>query len=324
MALLGIVIGTQGKQKNQVCSGGAKPFGRGHPRVRGLRHIFILPLLWAALGALPARANLCMAAIATAGSPLQWLFQAGSSVGRNVTFDHGVTVEERVTWFGFKRRVVVSYPDGTVVDFNRTDRTLSQLRGYLFYPEHFLSDVALKGLSVLDFGCGDGSVVTALRSAGIDAHGLDIYLRPWQRTLPYMTMADGAYTPYRSEKFDVVMSTWSAVAYLMYEAYRRHGVSPEAKRRARTAAATVLGEMIRITKKGGVIRLSPMLHQRVNGAVEYPELQSILDEYYPNVRIKSRPDASWLAQYTYYETPSPTMEGHRVDAEVWVELERVR
>lgn len=268
---------------------------------------------------------ICSQLVVSAASPIVWAFRAGSTEGRRHTYDHGVTVEERVGWFGWKRRIVVTYPDGTQVDFNRTDRTLDQLHGKKFYPENFLFPAYLRGLKVLDFGCGGGQLVERLRREGVDAHGLDIYLNRSQRTKSHFVMADGAYTPYGNETFDVVMSTWSAVAYLMFDANGglEKQKTPEQRDFARRAAATVLGEMIRVTKKGGVIRLSPMLSERVGDRVEYPQLQSILNEYYPNVRIKSRPNADWLSSFYFDETPSPDIEGSRFPSEVWVELERV-
>jgi SAM-dependent methyltransferase len=249
--------------------------------------------------------------------PFVWLFRAGSTEGRLVNYPHGVSVEEQVSWFGAKRRIVVTYPDGSQVDFNRTNRTLSQLHGDQFYPEQFLLPAYLKGKKVLDFGCADGRVVEDFRREGIDAHGLDIYIRPADRKKPYLAMADGGKTALPSETFDVVMSTWSAFSYLTFEASKGHAGAEE-------SAAEILGEMIRLTKVGGVIRLSPVMYRRVGSSVDYPALEKMLADRFRNVRIKSRPDAAWLASYHYQETHSPNVEGHRMPAEVWVELERVR
>ena len=210
----------------------------------------------------------------------------------------------------------MTYPDGSKVDFNRTNRSLYTLKEYDHYPFRMLDPKEMAGLKILDFGCGDGDVVNTLRRFGVDAFGLDIYLTPKQRKKTYFTMADGQRTPYPDNQFDIVMSTWSAFTYLMYDA-------GNGKIGAHENAVAILQEMIRITKKGGVIRISPAPHIRTSEGVEFPAVEKILRENFPEVRIKSRPSPEWLQRF--HAPPGSHKLGNLYEApsEVWIELEKI-
>lgn len=264
--------------------------------------------------------DVCIRGLANAGSALTWLYRAGSDRDRTFRYAHGVTVEERVSWFGLRRRIVVTQPDGSFVDFNRTDRSRQALLDALYYPEEFLDPASLRSKKVLDFGCGEGWLIDDLRRAGVDAHGLDIYLTASQRQKPYLTMADGTHTPYANETFDVLISTQSALTYLL-----KLSRTSEAGEREKLleAASVALREMARITKKGGVLRLSPVPERRDPDGVRYPELEALIEAFAIPVRIRRRPDAAWLASTFFLESPDPRDEGARVPSRVWVELERL-
>jgi SAM-dependent methyltransferase len=42
------------------------------------------------------------------------------------------------------------------------------------YFVHYVERVAAPGAKILDFGCGDGTVVRMLRARGLDAYGVDV------------------------------------------------------------------------------------------------------------------------------------------------------
>ncbi len=263
-----------------------------------------------------ANAINCQETLRSLSKPLVWLFQAGSQEGRTVLYSHGIKVEERVSYFGFQRRIVVTYPDGKIVDFNRTNRSHVDLEHNDFYPSDFLSPNKLSGKRVLDLGCGDGTFVSYLAARGVDAHGLDIYFKRKQRSNPLFRMADGQRSGYPDGEFDVVFSTWSAFTYLMFEHER--GVPG-----ARAEAVKFLAETIRITKDGGVIRLSPAPHKKnPSGGVDFSELSSILDEFFPNVKIKTVPDKTWLRRTHGILNAGRDAADARFPSEIWVELEK--
>lgn len=66
---------------------------------------------------------------------------------------------------------------------------------------------------VLDFGCGSGALLLAMRERGIDAYGLEIDRPPIRQGLhpaarPYVTLYDGALpSPFGDEEFDAVVSS---------------------------------------------------------------------------------------------------------------------
>ncbi len=250
--------------------------------------------------------------------PFSWAYHAGSNEGRTVKYENGVEVREEVAWFGLHRRIIVRYPDGSVVNFNRTNRGKYQLIRDDFYPEDFFSPEKLKGLKVLDFGCGDGNLVNDLRYSGVDAHGLDIYITKKQREKNYFTMADGQKTGYPDNHFDVTFSTWSAFTYLTFQAYEKK--IPGAKENA----IAILKEMIRITKLGGKIRIAPVLHKRTLDGVEFPEIEQLISEHFPQLRISAKPDLKWLNRIHEASYTVGGASQTQLSSEVWIELEKVR
>ena len=84
------------------------------------------------------------------------------------------------------------------------------------YFAHYVQQVAQPGAVVLDYGCGSGTVVEMLRTAGYDAYGVDIR---WpgattpdieaselgrERVLRYYE--EGGRLPFHDDTFDVVVS----------------------------------------------------------------------------------------------------------------------
>jgi 2-polyprenyl-3-methyl-5-hydroxy-6-metoxy-1,4-benzoquinol methylase len=82
------------------------------------------------------------------------------------------------------------------------------------YFVHYVQQVATKGAKVLDFGCGDGTVVGMLRRAGYDAYGADIReldavgdggsVGSDQGLLRHY--AEGERLPFDDDTFDLVIS----------------------------------------------------------------------------------------------------------------------
>ena len=67
--------------------------------------------------------------------------------------------------------------------------------------------------SVLDFGCGGGALVAALRRRGRDAHGIEMDRAPIRDALtpevaPHVTLYDGGFPlPFADKSFDIVVSS---------------------------------------------------------------------------------------------------------------------
>lgn len=102
------------------------------------------------------------------------------------------------------------------------------------------------GKSVLDVGTGEGDLVEDLRSFGINAIGVDIVLSPAQTEKHYFREMDGALLDFETGSMSFVYSIWSVVSYEGWNKGRN------------TIAQQALAEMIRVTKKGGRIRLVPV------------------------------------------------------------------
>jgi SAM-dependent methyltransferase len=84
------------------------------------------------------------------------------------------------------------------------------------YFAHYVGQTAPPGAAVLDYGCGEGTVVELLRAAGYDAHGVDIRW-PGSNT-PDIEASDlgrqgvlryyeeGGPLPFDDDAFDVIIS----------------------------------------------------------------------------------------------------------------------
>jgi ubiquinone/menaquinone biosynthesis C-methylase UbiE len=168
------------------------------------------------------------------------------------------------------------------VTYNRTNRGLDLLT--YFYPRAKFDPANMRGKKVLDVAMGGGRFVRELRSAGVEAYGLDIALSSLQmadvyvgkRTLGknglllspdlgrgHFIQADATHTGLASNQFDVIFSTYSMFEYNLGPS----GNSAFLK--------NVLTELCRIIKVGGVIRISPFFE---NSTAQY--MRELVDQVY--------------------------------------------
>ena len=150
-------------------------------------------------------------------------------------------------------------------NYNRTNRGLEVLP--FFYPEAKVNPEGLQGKKVLDLAMGGGKYVEDLRATGIEAYGLDIALSSLQMKDVYVgkptpeadglllseelgrghfIQADATHTGLASNQFDVIFSTYAMFEYDLGP-YGNHDFLEK-----------ILTELHRITKIGGVIRISPL------------------------------------------------------------------
>jgi 2-polyprenyl-3-methyl-5-hydroxy-6-metoxy-1,4-benzoquinol methylase len=106
-----------------------------------------------------------------------------------------------------------------------------------FNPDILDACLALDG-TILDFGCGTGALVRALRAKGRDARGLDLAIPIIQKAIlnearPHITLYDGQFpSPLKDGVADIVVSTEVIEHVPPYEEYlaelarltRRHAV----------------------------------------------------------------------------------------------------
>lgn len=266
----------------------------------------------------PAQAD--TGATATASTTCrQWVHQfanffSGTRTVRRVHYPDGTSAWEVSRFFGASHQVHVRQPNGTEITYNRTNRTVEQLSSELLYPPALLK--VPKGARMLDVGCGGGRVVEGQRLRGVDAVGSDIVLSTWQKKRAHYVEAQGHRLPFREGEFDVVYSTWS---FLAYEGGRQDQAGQK-------AVLDFLGELGRVTKPGGVIRLSPVPFKKIydgNGQVQvvFPELEVALKEM-PDLKIHRIPDSEWLGRHWYTPTVDPRDLGLKFEASVWIELIR--
>ncbi len=276
----------------------------------------LLFLVFLAFQSTEATALDCSSILSGAQKFASYLFRGGRFENGAVVYADGSQFLESTSWFGLVRRIEVTNPDGSHVSFNRTDRSLGRLLGELLYPPELLSLGGLKGQEVLDAGCGGGSLVRELRRHSINAVGADAFLDRWQRASPNFVQAMSADLPFEREQFDVVFSTWSSLSY--------EGSDPALE--ANLRMVQLLRELARVTKPGGVIRLSPVPFKIETGEtgkieVTFPQIDRWLAQV-PELQISRAADAAWLSRYYYVETPSPRQEGMRLGASAWIELKK--
>lgn len=289
----------------------------GWERVLRRSGVFLLAILLA-LPATPVWAD-TSASSTTAASCRHWVLQfadlfSGERTVRRVHYPDGTLAWEKLGLFGITHRVQVRQPNGTEITYNRTNRTFAQLSLELLYPSELLS--IPKGTRMLDVGCGGGSIVESLRRQGVDAVGSDIILSNWQRKRPYYVEAQGHRLPFREGEFDIVYSTWS---FLAYEGGRQDPAGQK-------AVVDFLGELSRVTKPGGVIRLSPVPFEKFvdeSGRLQvaFPEIEAAIKEL-PGLKVHRIPSSDWLGLYWYTSTADPRDLGLRFEASVWIELSR--
>jgi SAM-dependent methyltransferase len=273
--------------------------------------LFLAILL--ALPSAPARADTSP----TATSCRNWVhkfadFFSGTRNVRRVHYPDGTSAWEVFRLFGIIHKIHVRQPNGVEVTYNRTNRTFQQLSSELLYPPELLT--IPQGARMLDVGCGGGNIVESLRGRGIDAVGSDIILSTWQRKRSHYVEAQGHRLPFREGEFDVVYSTWS---FLAYEGWRQDAAGQK-------AVVDFLGELGRVTKPGGVIRLSPVPFKKFVDAsgqlqVAFPEMEAALKEV-PRLKVHQMPNPDWLTRHWYTPTADPRDLGMKFEASVWIEL----
>lgn len=171
-------------------------------------------------------------------------------------------------------QVIVSRPegDGTIArTYDRTDRSLLHIKKYQYYPDSLMEVKELVGKKVLDIGTGGGTLVTELRTLGVDAHGLDIYLNESQRKLNYFHQKDALHTELASDQFDVIYSTISVFSY---------------ERENRKLLTQLFLETRRLLKPGGKLRLSPIEEKQVRAALDGV----------PGMTVSKTPPSDWHGQ----------------------------
>jgi SAM-dependent methyltransferase len=123
---------------------------------------------------------------------------------------------------GFYKQILNSAHDVTV--FQRRVRVLA---------EHLAAELDAPG-TVLDVGCGDGSIASAIMALkpGLSFRGIDVMLRP-QSAIP-ATVYDGNHIPFADRSFD-----WVTIVDVLH-----HTDDP----------AKVLAECSRVARRGVVIK----------------------------------------------------------------------
>lgn len=139
--------------------------------------------------------------------------------------------------------------NGIEATYARTKRDLNHMQ--MEFPRLF-SESALpsQDSKVLDIGMGSGAFVEDLRKKGVDAVGVDIVLTEDQKTeghSKYFIEADAAKLPFPDNTFDSTYSIWSVFSYAVDNYWKDQGVFFQ----------NCVLEALRVTKKGGAIRLAP-------------------------------------------------------------------
>jgi len=126
------------------------------------------------------------------------------------------------TGMGLQKQILNSVHDAAV--FKRRVRVLA---------EH-LADQLDGGGTVLDVGCGDGSIAQAImaRKPNLEFQGIDVMLRP-HSAIP-ATVYDGDHVPFADKTFD-----WVTIVDVLH-----HTDNP----------ARVLAECVRVARRGVVIK----------------------------------------------------------------------
>ena len=139
---------------------------------------------------------------------------------------------------------------------------------------------------ILDFGCGSGALVKALRAQGREASGLELKTNPFLAAMapearPYVTLYDGTIPlPFADSQFQSVISVEVLEHIANYEAVVRE--------LARVAAKQVILTVPDISAiplgfHHGVIPWHLMESTHVNFFTQ-PALEQLLRKYFPDVR----------------------------------------
>jgi SAM-dependent methyltransferase len=208
----------------------------------------------------------------------------------------------------WKKNELVYHGDGAspsvTVDgreYARTGRGIAELLGAKLtgaaasYPRELLDIARLRGKKVLDIASGSGTLVTDLRSQGIDAVGVDPYLNARQRANPQAFRQGGVEKlPFPDGSFDVIYSNWGPFVYdhtddVKYAAY--------------------LKEVARVLRPGGRVVITPFLPE---------DLESLLEEV---GGLELSPDMTFRRQRgEHYLNRAITWKGKPWSGDAFIEL----
>lgn len=105
------------------------------------------------------------------------------------------------------------------VQYHRTDRNAAEVfhstRGDFkpIFPNVEKFVVFSKHRSVLDLGCGGGSMVRDLNRLSVNIHGLDLFLTESQKKSPLFVQGDAFRIPFANVTKDIVLAQWSVFHY---------------------------------------------------------------------------------------------------------------
>ena len=142
---------------------------------------------------------------------------------------------------------------------------------------------------VLDFGCGAGKVICALRGRGIELHGCDIHepsIRWLKDTYPDLNLVVNPFDPpisYEDDTFDLIWA-WSVITHL----------DPQRQR-------AWMGEWARIAAPGGLVLAtfnSPALAERWAGESRVPQGVAKRTEDEGVVFLRTELDGNFTADFT--------------------------
>jgi ubiquinone/menaquinone biosynthesis C-methylase UbiE len=141
--------------------------------------------------------------------------------------------------------------DGLERSYVRTNRSMRMTEAV-----HHMSDgqfmVFMKG-RVLDAGCGDGRFVRELKERGVQAQGIDVYLRPDQIVEPELfSQQDMAHLQFDDGTFDTVITTYTIPTYESMSI----GYFKDISKKLMTIR--VLMELKRVLKPGGHLLIGPI------------------------------------------------------------------
>lgn len=133
-------------------------------------------------------------------------------------------------------------------DFETDAQTFSQ-RELFWPPEEAEKTLGLTNLprksSILDIGCGKGSLVERLEKQGLNAIGIDFYKTELSQK-PDIS-AHSTHLPFADNSFDTVVSFWGGLSYPLYD-LESFINNPEQVKSAVVSFLSSLGESLRVAK----------------------------------------------------------------------------
>lgn len=148
------------------------------------------------------------------------------------------------------QKLFAFYKDGMA--HTRTDRSITEAAR--IYPDHFLSDENLKGMKILDLGCGNGLLVRQWRELGYEAFGVDLFLEESHLDPPVLTRQDLRAVSFEDGTFDRVFCT--------YVLLKKGALQPE-------FLVEGVRESLRVMRPGGELYIAPT-------SVDEAELKRVL------------------------------------------------